>query len=91
MQSVKIGENTWPSFYRDLLFGEQNTDGRQFHDIWGASKLWRLVPETIRPFWKNRLETFEMNGVKPYALCIKGSTPSDFDDRTDDIECFGAV
>ena len=84
----KNWENTWPSFYRDLLFGKQKTDGRQFHDICGASKLWQLVPETIRPFWKNRLETFEMNGVKPYALCIEESTPSVFDDRTDDIDFF---
>ena len=71
----KNWENTWPSFYRDLLFGKQKTDGRQFHDICGASKLWQLVPETIRPFWKNRLETFEMNGVNHTLYALKNLPP----------------
>jgi hypothetical protein len=71
MQSVKIGKIHGPPFIGISFLANKKTDGRQFHDICGASKLWQLVPETIRPFWKNRLETFEMNGVKPYALCIE--------------------
>ena len=79
------------SFYRDLLFGKQKTDGRQLHDICGASKLWQLVLETIRPFWKNRLEKFEINGVKPYALCIEEYTPQFLMIGQRILNCFGAV
>jgi len=32
-----------------------------------------------------------MNDVKPYALCIEESTPSVSDDKTNDIDFFGAV
>jgi len=102
MQGVKIGkihgppkrkkwENTWPSFYRDLLFGKKKTEIRQFHDIAGAPKFWQLVLETIRPFWKNRLEKFEINGVKPYALCIEEYTPQFLMIGQRILICFEAV
>ena len=82
----KSFEFTWPSFLRHLLVGEQNSSrfkSKRYHvDIYPAKVLWRMIPETMRPWWINYVHEFDIFGYRPYAGCSIADPPALFRDAT---------
>ena len=88
----KDWKNSWPSFFRDLLFGNEKTSCESFYNIVGASKLWRFIPLSCRGYWRQRAKDFEVQGQHPYDGVISSNqddeAPPYFVDRTEDLDSF---
>ena len=57
LKETRSWENTWPSFFWNMLSGKDSRDEKWFSDVYTAVELWRFVPESIREFWKESLTT----------------------------------
>ncbi len=77
--------NIWPSFYWDLLVGDDATIGSPFHTVYSPSHLWRFVPQSIRQYWLHE-ECFCSGGA--YFGCTESTPSSFFRDRTNDLAEF---
>ena len=91
--------NIWHLFLKELLCGSHTPafgEEYYFYQRYSAETLWRLIPESMRPWWINsfpgmcglgRHNPFPP-GQNPYENCTVSSPPSIFADKTADLNCF---
>ena len=76
--------NTWPSFYWNLLTGKDMVCNRAFHATYGAGELWRFIPSSMRRFWLRSIKDVKLEGIQVYNEVNIDHPKSHFVDRTQD-------
>ena len=85
-------EVTWPSFLRNILTG-MNTKGKfradtHYAHLYEPELLWRIIPESMRPWWLEEICEFNINGWYPYRNCTISKPSALFRDLTTSLSDF---
>ena len=85
----KDWEFRWPSFLWHLLTGQEPKsafhNSRHYCHIYPASMLWRMIPESMRPWWIDAISAFNIHSDYLYQDCTVSDPPSLFRDVTTDL------
>ena len=93
-------KNTYPAFFWSLLAGKDESTGQSFQKYYPQERLWRFVPDKLRPFWVRAIHEanvpdFNFNSHQHCEIistdgrypdeCTVNTPPSYFVDRTKEL------
>ena len=73
-------KNLWPIFLYSVLFGTSQgvfLDSVHHYSVCGAETLWRLIPQSMRPWWTSEIAKYDA-----YNSCTIESPAAVFEDKT---------
>ena len=73
-------KNLWPIFLYSVLFGTSQgvfLDSVHHYSVCGAETLWRLMPQSMRPWWTSEIAKYDA-----YNSCTIESPAAVFEDKT---------